>query len=151
MRYWLLKTEPGCYGIDHLQNDKTTFWSGIRNYQARNMLRDQMQMGDVCLFYHSNANPSAVAGVCEVVKEGSPDPTQFDTTDEHYDGESDPHNPRWFGVEVAYRYTFARPVSIQEMRNNPTLSQMKLLEKGSRLSVLPVEKAEFEEVLRMGT
>src|SRR4051812_44163584 len=110
MRYWLLKTEPGCYGIEDLKRDETTSWGGIRNYQARNMLRDQMKRGDRCLFYHSNAEPAAAVGVCEVVKEGYGDPTQFDPKDDHYDPDSDPRDPRWYCVDVSYESTFARPV-----------------------------------------
>jgi predicted RNA-binding protein with PUA-like domain len=149
MRYWLLKTEPGCYSIDDLKKDTKTSWGGIRNYQARNMLRDQMKKGDLCLFYHSSVDPAAAVGICEVIQEGYPDPTQFDPKDDHYDADSDPRDPRWFCIDVSYKGTFAKPVSIGGMRLNKKLAQMKLLEKGSRLSVLPVEQAEFEEVVRM--
>lgn len=149
MRYWLLKTEPGCYCLDDLKKDKKTFWGGIRNYQARNMLRNDLKPGDLCIFYHSSVDPAAAVGLCTVTKAGAPDLTQFDTKDEHYDGESDPRDPRWFGVEVAYHSTFPKQVTIGDMRSNKKLVNMKLLQKGSRLSVLPVEKAEFEEVSRM--
>ncbi len=150
MRYWLLKSEPGCYSLEDLQKDTKTSWGGIRNYQARNFLRDEMKKGDLCLFHYSNAEPAGVMGICEVTKEGYPDPTQFDTKDDHYDADSDMKDPRWFAVDVAYAETFKRLVSIGEMRGNPKMKHMKLLEKGSRLSVLPVSKTEFEEVVRMG-
>ena len=150
MRHWLLKTEPGCYSLDDLQKDGETLWTGIRNYQARNMLRDEMRPGDLCLFYHSSVDPAAAVGVCRVTKAGEPDPTQFDPKDDHYDPDSDPGNPRWFAVCVAYDSAFARPVAIGDMRKNPRLESMKLLEKGSRLSVLPVTPAEFAEVVKMG-
>ena len=148
-RYWLLKPEPGCYSIEDLKSDGTNFWSGVRNYQARNFLKE-MKNGDLCLFYHSNTDPSAAVGICEVVKEAYPDPSQFDAKDEHYDADSDPRNPRWMVVDVKYVSTFAKPVSITDMRKNPKLGAMKLLEKGSRLSVLPVEKEEFAEGVGMG-
>lgn len=150
MRYWLLKTEPDCYSLEDLKKDKKTFLSGIRNYQARNFLRDEMKKGDLCLFYHSSADPAGAAGVCEVANDGYPDPTQFDTKDDHYDADSSMDNPRWFAVDVKYDSTFSHLVSIGDMRKNPKLKYMKLLDKGSRLSVLPVSKAEFDEVLNMG-
>ncbi len=149
MSHWLLKTEPGCYSIDDLRKDGRASWGGVRNFQARNFLR-AMKEGDTCLFYHSNASPAAAVGVCRVVREHYGDPTQFDPKDDHYDADSIPTDPRWAAVDVAYVSTFAHPVSIQDMRNNERLWGMKLLEKGSRLSVLPVTAAEFAEVVRLG-
>jgi predicted RNA-binding protein with PUA-like domain len=150
MTYWLLKSEADCYGIADLQRDGQTAWTGIRNYQARNLLRDELRVGDLCLFYHSNGSPSAAAGVCEVVSASYPDPTQFDPKDEHADPDSDPRNPRWFVVDVAYRETFSQPVPLDVMRGEPVLQHMKLLERGSRLSVLPVTAAEFRRVCALG-
>jgi predicted RNA-binding protein with PUA-like domain len=149
-RFWLLKSEPGCYSIQDLERDGQTFWDGIRNYQARNMLRDDIQAEDLCLFYHSNASPSAVAGLCRVVNAGSPDMTQFDPTSEHPDPESDPKNPRWYGIDIAFQEKFAVEISLEQLRQHPGLSRMELLKKGSRLSVMPVRKEEFEIVCGMG-
>lgn len=150
MRYWLLKSEPGCYSIADLQKEKRTHWDGIRNYQARNFLRDGMEKGDLCLFYHSGTEPPHAAGICEVVKEGYADITQFDPAAGHYDADSDPSAPRWYMVDVAFRSVFPRVVSLPDMKANPKLRGMKLLEQGSRLSVMPLTKPEFDEVVAMG-
>lgn len=149
MNCWLLKTEPGCYGIDDLKRDKTTSWGGIRNYQARNMLRDTMKKGDLCIFYHSNAEPPCAAGVCIVSKEGYPDPTQFDPRDDHYDDKSSKEEPRWFAVDVSFKQKFKKPVSLQTMRRVAALKNMELLRKGSRLSVMPMTRAELDEIVRL--
>jgi predicted RNA-binding protein with PUA-like domain len=151
MRYWLLKSERDCYSIDDLKHDGKTFWDGVRNYQARNMLRDDMKPGDLCIFYHSSDKPAHAAGVCEVAKEGYPDATQFDAEADHYDSDSDPENPRWFGVDVKFVQKFTRPVAITQLRANKELSNMVMLAPGSRLSVTPLTKQEFEEVVSMGT
>lgn len=148
-RYWLLKTEPGCYSLDDLEKDRTTLWTGIRNYQARNFLKE-VEPGDTCLFYHSSVEPPCAVGTCVITKAAVPDPTQFDPTDEHFDADSPQDDPRWMAPEVTFERTFAQPVTISAMRANAKLGKMKLLEKGSRLSVLPVTKEEFEEVVRMG-
>lgn len=150
-QYWLLKTEPESFSIDDLAAapHQTTFWSGVRNYQARNMLRDQMKLGDQVLFYHSNADPPAIVGVAEVVREGYPDHTAWDKQDSHYDIGSTPDKPRWYMVDIKLVRKFARPLSLTELRNVPALAQMELLRKGSRLSVQPVTKAEFNAVLRL--
>lgn len=147
--FWLLKSEADCYSLDDLKRDKTAQWTGVRNYQARNFLRDGMRNGDLCLFYHSGEG-AHVAGVCRVTKDGYPDPTQFDPNDDHFDAESPADAPRWFGPDVAYARTFKHPVPLTDLRRNAKLAKMKLLEKGSRLSVLPVTAAEFAEVERMG-
>jgi predicted RNA-binding protein with PUA-like domain len=149
MNCWLLKTEPGCYGIDDLQRDKTTSWGGIRNYQARNMLRDQMQKGDLCIFYHSNAEPPCAAGVCIVAKAGYPDPTQFDPRDDHYDETSTKEEPRWFAVDVSFKQKFKQIVPLETMRRVAALKNMELLRKGSRLSVMPLTKSELDEIVRL--
>ena len=150
MKYWLLKSEPDVYGIDQLKKDKRTHWDGVRNYQARNLLRDEMKKGDLVLFYHSNAKPPGAAGVCEVVKEGYPDFTQFDAKDAHYDAKSDPDNPRWYMVDVKYKKAFKELVPLSDLREKKGLEKMPLLQRGQRLSVQPVSKKEFDIVCKMG-
>jgi len=151
-RYWLLKSEPNAFSFQDLLDSpgQTTLWDGVRNYQARNMLRDDLQPGDGVLFYHSNANPPAVAGVAEVVRAGYPDPTQFDPKDSHFDAKSDPDNPRWFVVDVRARGAFEESVPLETLRATSKLTEMALLQKGQRLSVQPVRAAEWREVLALG-
>lgn len=151
-KYWLVKTEPDVFSWDNLKKSKnqTTYWDGVRNYQARNFLRDEMKKGDLVLFYHSNAEPLAVMGVCEVVKEGYPDHTQFDPDNNHYDPKADPKNPTWFMVDVKLKKEFKHPVTLGEIKSTPKLRNMKLIQRGNRLSVMPVTKDEFDEIVRMG-
>lgn len=150
-RYWLLKSEPGCYSIDDLaaEPDQTTCWSGVRNFQARNYLRDEMSEGDLALFYHSVTNPSAV-GVVRVVRPGYPDATAWDPGDGHYDPRSTPEKPLWFAVDVQFVRKFAVPAPLWAMRAVRALAGMELLRKGSRLSVMPVSREEFDTVCGMG-
>lgn len=149
--HWLVKTEPGCFSIDHLaaEPDGTTAWTGVRNYQARNFLRDQMAEGDLVLFYHSVTDPSAV-GVARIVRAGYPDPTAWDPADRHFDPKSTPERPLWYAVDIRLERRFPRPVPLGVMRGVPALAGMELLRKGSRLSVLPVSQAEFQTVCRLG-
>ena len=149
-RYWLFKSEPDVYGIDQLERDGSTFWDGVRNYQARNLLRDEILLDDGVLFYHSNAKPMAVAGIAKVTKEGYPDHTQFDPKDKHYDEGSDPADPRWYMVDIGFVQKFAAPVTRDELKAQPSLEEMMLLQRGSRLSVQPVSKAEWKAVLKLG-
>jgi predicted RNA-binding protein with PUA-like domain len=151
MNYWLLKTEPSSFSFDDLWKAprRTTGWGGVRNYQARNSLRDEMKKGDLALIYHSNADPSAVVGIGEIVREGHPDPTQFDSKDDHYDRASPPDAPRWFQVSVKAVRKLARPVSLEEIKGVPELSGMLLVQR-SRLSVQKVAKADFETIVRLG-
>lgn len=153
MKYWLVKTEPEEFSIDDLErsNNKTTCWDGVRNYQARNYLRDEMKKGDLVLFYHSNADPLAAVGYCEVVKESYPDHTQFDPDNKHYDPKADPENPAWFMVDIKLIKKFIKPVTLNAIKSNPKLKDMKLIQRGNRLSVMPVTKAEFEEIVKMGS
>ena len=151
-RYWLLKSEPEAFSIDDLARAKnrTTRWDGVRNYQARNFLRDEIAVGDGVLFYHSNADPPSVAGTARVVRAGYPDPSQFDPRDDHRDPDSPPDAPRWFAVDIAFEATFADPVTLPVMRADPALAEMVLLRKGSRLSVQPVSAAEWRRISKLG-
>lgn len=150
-RYWLMKSEPEVFSLDHLRRapQQTAFWDGVRNYQARNLLRDEVKRGDGVLFYHSNANPPAVVGTAEVVGEARPDPTQFDANDDHHDPGSKRDAPRWFGVDVKFTAAFARPVSLDEIKRTPALAGMVLVQR-SRLSVQPVTAAEWKAILKLG-
>ncbi|MGE4169221.1 MAG: EVE domain-containing protein [Candidatus Margulisiibacteriota bacterium] len=151
MKYWLLKTEPGCYSIADLKRDKATFWDGIRNYQARNFMRDAMSVGDLAFFYHSNAEPSGIAGICKVVKAAHPDFTAWeDPNHDHFDPKSTPEKPIWEMVDVGYVSTFSKFVSLSDLRQYPELANMVVLQKGSRLSVQPVTEAEFKFIETLG-
>ena len=145
-RFWLLKSEPEVFSIADLEAapGRTTFWDGVRNYQARNFLRDGMRVGDGVLFYHSNADPPAIAGLAEVVRAGYPDHTAFDPASDHYDPKSRPDAPTWFMVDVRHVKTFARPLGLDQLRAVKGLEGMELLRKGSRLSVQPVTAAEWK-------
>jgi predicted RNA-binding protein with PUA-like domain len=150
-KFWLIKSEPEVFSISDLgkSKDKTTYWDGVRNYQARNYLRDEMKKGDGVLFYHSNTEPPAVAGICRVVKEGYPDFTAFDSANIHYDPKSSPDKPVWFMVDVKLVKAFRNTVPLADLRKNELLSNMKLLQKGNRLSVMPIAEEEFAEICRM--
>jgi predicted RNA-binding protein with PUA-like domain len=151
-RYWLMKSEPNVFSIDDLAKarDKTTRWDGVRNYQARNLLRDEIAVGDGVLFYHSSADPPAVAGTARVVRAGYPDPTQFDRSDSHHDPDSSPDDPRWYAVDIQFESKLRRVVPLPELRAAPALAEMVLLKRGSRLSVQPVTAAEWKQILKMG-
>ena len=151
-RYWLMKSEPGVFSIDDLAaaKEQTTRWDGVRNYQARNLLRHDIAVGDGVLFYHSSADPPAVAGTAKVVRAGYPDPTQFDPRDGHFDRDSQRDDPRWFSVDIKFESKFARPVTLPELRAAPALKDMVLLRRGSRLSVQPVTAAEWKQIVKMG-
>jgi predicted RNA-binding protein with PUA-like domain len=148
-RYWLMKSEPEAFSIQDLAKarNKTAFWDGVRNYQARNLLRDEVSVGDGVLFYHSNADPPGVAGTAVVAAAGRPDPTQFDAKDGHYDPDASPDAPRWYGVEIQLDQIFPRLIPLDELREVPGLGEMVLL-KRSRLSVQPVTPDEWKIILR---
>lgn len=150
-KYWLVKSEPEVFSIINLQNqkDQTTHWDGVRNYQARNYLRDEMKMGDRVLFYHSNAEPLAIVGVCEVVKEGYPDFTAFDPKDNHFDPKSKKENPTWYMVDLKLNEIFKYAITLEQIKSNKKLQDMKLIQRGNRLSVMPITKDEFNEIIRM--
>ena len=147
--FWLCKTEPDVYSIDDLKRDRVTGWEGVRNYQARNFMRDGMQPGDRVLVYHSNAEPTGVAGVAEVVGAAKPDPTQFDARSEYHDPASKREEPRWLMRDLRFAERFPRVVTLDELRAAPALKAMAALQKGNRLSVTPVTMAEFDAVLRL--
>ncbi len=151
-RYWLLKSEPESFAIADLAAAprQTTSWDGVRNYQARNFLRDDMKVGDGVLFYHSNADPSAVVGTAKVVREGHLDVTQFVAKHHHYDPDASPARPRWYVVDIKYESTFKKPLSLDSLRVVPGLADMVLLKKGSRLSVQPVTAEEWKIVVKLG-
>ncbi|NOX16980.1 MAG: EVE domain-containing protein [Chlorobi bacterium] len=150
-KYWLMKSEPSVFSIDDLAKEpkKTTHWDGVRNYQARNFMRDEIKKGDSVLFYHSNTEPPCVVGVCEAVKEGYPDFTAFDPESKHYDSKGDGDKPRWFMVDIKLKKKFKKPVTLAEIKENKKLQKMRLVQKGNRLSVMPVEKKEFDEIVKM--
>ena len=148
-RYWLMKSEPNVYSIDDLARDGRTFWDGVRNYQARNFMRDQMKVGDEVLFYHSNAEPPGVVGIARVVREGYPDHTARDPNSKYYDPKASEEDPRWFMVDVEFVEKFDEIVSLDTLKSTPGLENM-LVTKKSRLSVQPVTEREFEIVRRLG-
>jgi len=149
--YWLLKSEPDCFSIQDLADapGQTTCWDGVRNYQARNFMRDDMQLGDRVLFYHSSTKPPHVAGTAVIVREAYADHTQFDTKSDHYDPKSRQDDPRWVMVDIKLDEIFAEPIPLENLRGVAALSGMVLLQRGSRLSVQPVKKKEFDAVLKL--
>lgn len=148
---WLLKSEPSCFSIEDLAKSprQTTCWDGVRNYQARNFMRDDMQEGDFVLFYHSNAKPPAIVGTAVVVREAYPDHTAWDKKDQHYDPKASPENPIWQMVDIQLDSIFAEPLPLESLREVAALKDMELLRKGSRLSVQPVRPKEFKTVIRL--
>jgi len=150
-RFWLVKTEPDCFSIGDLAAapDQTTCWDGVRNYQARNFLRDDMKRGDRVLVYHSSATPPAIVGTAIVVREGYPDHTAWNKKSDHYDPASTSDNPRWFMVDLRLERVFDRELPLPELRGVAALKTMELLRRGSRLSVQPVSEAEFAAVLKL--
>ena len=151
MNYWLMKSEPDEFSIDDLQNcpGKTGPWDGVRNYQARNMLRDEIKINDLAFFYHSNCAEPGIVGIMTIIREGYPDPTAFDPNEKHYDPKSDPDNPRWYLVDVKFKKKFRRTITLADLRNRKPLQNMILLQKGNRLSVMPVTKMEWQYILGM--
>ena len=153
MKYWLMKSEPDTFGIDHLARAprKTSGWDGVRNYQARNLLRDDFKAGDRAFFHHSSCETPGIYGTMEVVRDGHPDPSQFDRKSKYYDAGSDPENPRWYQVEVRLIVKFARPVTLEMLRAHAggALKNMIVLRRGNRLSVMPVTESEWKFVHRL--
>jgi predicted RNA-binding protein with PUA-like domain len=153
MRYWLMKTEPTTFSVEDLERAKrhTTGWDGVRNYQARNMLRDDMKKGDLAFLYYSSTDVPGIVAIMKIVKDGYPDPTAFDRKHDHYDPESDPAEPRWFMVDVQLERRLGRVITLEELRKHTTkqLKNMVLLRKGNRLSVTPVEPEEWKFILSL--
>ncbi|WP_165227411.1 EVE domain-containing protein [Aquisphaera insulae] len=151
MAYWLFKSEPDCFSFADLQAapESTTGWDGVRNYQARNYLRDSIKQGDEVLFYHSNADPPAIAGIARVVREAHPDPTAFDPSDDHYDPKSDSDAPTWVQVSIQAIRPIEPPLGLPRLREIPELAGMELLRKGSRLSIQPVSPAEWSAIMKL--
>lgn len=153
MAYWLLKSEPDEFSFADLfaQNQRKTHWDGVRNYQARNMLRDDFRKGDLAFYYHSNCAEPGIVGIAEVVRESYPDHTAFDPEDPHFDPKSDPDNPRWFMVDVRYKRKLKRIITLKELRNyaDSGLSGLALLRRGNRLSVMPVSNSHWNFILKL--
>lgn len=153
MRHWLIKSEPDAFSIDDLKNApaKTEHWDGVRNYQARNFMRDDMRQGDLIFFYHSNCETPGIVGIAEVASKAAyPDHTAFDPNDHHFDAKSDPKNPRWLMVDVRYKRKTRRLISLAELKqHDDRLQNFALVRRGNRLSVMPVEKAHWEFILEL--
>jgi predicted RNA-binding protein with PUA-like domain len=149
-RYWLMKCEPDAYTIDDLERDGSTSWEGVRNYQARNFMRDQMQVGDPVLFYASNADPSGVTGLAQISRAGYPDHLAWKKGHTYFDAASTPEKPVWFMVDIEFVANFGKTISLETLKATPGLEDMKVVQKGSRLSVQPVTKAEYDIVVKLG-
>ena len=149
MNYWLIKSEPDCYSIDDLKKDKKTSWDGVRNYQARNFMRDDMKVGDNILYYHSNVNPPHIAGFAKVASKPYPDPTQFDKKSQYFDPKSTKENPRWMLVDVAFVKKVKVPLSLSEIKMDPHLEGMIVTERGQRLSIQPVSEKHFKHIEKL--
>ena len=147
MQFWLMKSEPETYSIDDLKEFQTDHWDGIRNYQVRNFFRDQMKIGDKAFFYHSNCKEPGIVGLMEIASEAYPDHTAFDSKEKYFDAKSDPDNPRWLMLDVNYIRHTKRNITLSELRDHSSIKEMRLLQKGNRLSVIPMTKKEWEYIL----
>jgi len=149
MNYWLMKSEPDVFGIDHLKAmpKKTEHWDGVRNYQARNMMRDDMEKGDLVFFYHSNCDEPGIVGIMKVVREGYPDHTAFHPESKYYDPKSDPDKPRWYMVDVQYQRKLRRVITLAELKTYKAMDDCPLVRKGNRLSIMPISKQQWDFVL----
>jgi len=149
MNYWLMKSEPETFSIDDLERrpEQTEHWDGVRNYQARNMMRDEMKIGDQVFFYHSNCTLPGIVGIARVVKESYPDFTAFDSNDKHFDPKSHPDKPTWYMVDVAFVRKFKTTISLQALKQYPELDGLALLRRGNRLSIMPVDEAQWHFIL----
>ncbi len=150
-KYWLMKTEPGCFSIDDLKKAKVEPWDGVRNYQARNFMRDEMSVGDGVLIYHSNSDPLGVAGMGRVASKAYPDHTAFDKDSRHYDPKSTLENPRWIMVDVEFKTKFKNFVLLADIRKEAKLKELRILQKANRLSITPVDKKHFDLIVKMGS
>lgn len=152
MRYWLMKSEPEEFSLEDLRNrpDQTEPWDGVRNYQARNFMRDDMKTGDKVFFYHSNCAEPGIVGIATIAREAYPDPTAFDPDDSHYDPKSDPDNPRWYHVDVGFERALKRTISLKELKEHAeALDGLALIRRGNRLSVMPVDEAHWRYILSL--
>ena len=147
MTYWLMKSEPGDYSIDDLARDKMEPWDGIRNYQARNLIRDEMSIGDDVLFYHSSCKVPGVVGLAKIASGAYPDPTQFDPRSGHYDPKSKQDDPRWLLRDVSFVRKLGRVITLKELRSHPGLEDFRLLKRGNRLSIFPVDASHWDIIL----
>jgi predicted RNA-binding protein with PUA-like domain len=149
MNYWLMKSEPDTFSIDDLKQKKREAWDGVRNYQARNFMRDGMRVGDGVFFYHSNCAEPGIAGLAEVASDAYPDPSQFDPKSQYFDSASSRDNPRWMLVDVKFVRKLKRVITLDELKNHPKLVEMTLLRKGNRLSVMPVDTKDWQYILKL--
>ncbi|RDH42046.1 EVE domain-containing protein [Zooshikella ganghwensis] len=150
-RYWLMKSEPDVFSIDDLFDtpNQTEAWDGVRNYQARNMMRDEMQLGDLVFFYHSSCKPPGIVGIAEISKTAYPDHTAWDPGSPYYDPKSSSENPRWFMVDVKFYKKYPRMITLEELKQQPELNEMPLLKRGSRLSIMPVTQNQWEIINKL--
>ncbi len=151
MNYWLMKSEPSAFSLDDLRRrpKRTEHWDGVRNYQARNFMRDDMQKGDLAFFYHSSCPEPGIAGIVEITRPAYPDHTAWNPDSGHFDPKSSPHNPIWYMVDVRFVSAFEQPILLERLRRQPALRGMQLLKRGSRLSVMPVTKQEWSAILKL--
>jgi predicted RNA-binding protein with PUA-like domain len=151
MNHWLMKSEPDVFGIEDLvkRPRKTEPWDGVRNYQARNMMRDDMKKGDLAFLYHSNCKQPGIAGIMKIVREGYPDHTAFDAKEKYFDPKSDPENPRWYMVDVRHVRTLKRIITLTELKTHNELSELPLVRRGNRLSVMPINKTHWDFILSL--
>ena len=149
MTYWLMKSEPDAYSIDDLERDKTEPWDGIRNYQARNLIRDDMSIGDEVIFYHSSCKEPGAVGLAKIVSDAYPDPTQFDSRSKYYDPKSPEENPRWLLRDVMFVRKLTRNITLKEIKTHPGLADFRLVQRGNRLSIFPVDKKHWDLLLSL--
>ncbi|MBU2712597.1 EVE domain-containing protein [Zooshikella harenae] len=149
--YWLIKSEPNAFSIDDLFNspDQTESWDGVRNYQARNMMRDEMHLGDLVLFYHSSCKPPGIVGIAEVSRTAYPDHTAWDPNSPYFDAKSTPEHPRWFMVDIKFYKKYSRIISLDELKQQPELCEMPLVKRGSRLSIMPVTQQQWDIINKL--
>jgi predicted RNA-binding protein with PUA-like domain len=149
MAHWLMKSEPDAYGIDDLKKARRDCWDGVRNYQVRNMMRDEMRKGDLAFFYHSRCKEPGIAGIMTIARAGYPDPTQFDSDEKYFDPKSDPEEPRWLMVDVRYKRKLKRTITLQELKTHEELAELALLRRGNRLSGMQVTEQQWEYILSL--